>query len=511
MEEPIQTLSDDVELLKKIVREQGTTIEQLTQALDANKRYTEHLEESLLLARQHRFGRRSEKDQNQSELALFDDPDLLAIEPPPEDPPVEVAAHQRHRKPARELPNDLPRVIVEHDLPIDQQHCDCGDLMQRISSTTSEQLAVVPEQFFVIVHRRFTYACGKKQCIKTAPMPPQPLPASQASPQLLAHAIVSKFHDGLPLYRQEKIAARQGVELPRDKLARWLVKLLPLLQPLHNLCQDVTFSYDITQIDATGIQVLKEDGRRAETKSYLWIRRGGPPDKPVVVVDYSTSACGETVFELLNDTHGYLVCDASTSFNLSVRRQALSLVYCNDHARRRFAEVLKVVGDKKKTKDWAATKAIGFYKALYHIEQEIKDLLPQQKFRERQARAVPLWDEFLKWAEAEYAAGIAHRRTREAFAYLIKHAEGLRRYCDDGRLPISNIRTEHVAKTIAVPRKNFLFADTVDGAKISAMLYGLLESAKASDHNAFHYMSVILDALPRAECLADFEALSTLR
>jgi transposase len=153
-------------------------------------------------------------------------------------------------------------------LPDADKHCDCGVQMNRIGSETSEQLSVIPPQWYVIRHLRHKYACPNG-CIETAPMPAQPIAASQASPQLLAHTIVSKFHDGLPLYRQTKIAARQGVDLASSKLARWLIQLLPLFQPLFNLLQETLVSYDITQIDATGLQVLDEPGRRAEAKSYF--------------------------------------------------------------------------------------------------------------------------------------------------------------------------------------------------------------------------------------------------
>ena len=251
---------------------------------------------------------------------------------------------------------------------------------------------------------------------------------------------------GCPWYRQSKIAARQGIDLAGSKLARWLIQLLPLFQPLFNLLQETLISYDIIQIDATGLQVLDEPGRRAESKSYFWIRRGGPPDRPVVLVNYEPSKSGDTVWGLLDQTHGYLVCDAAKEFNLSIERGELIVVYCNDHARRKFDQVLKAVGDKKKTRGWAASKAIGYYKKLYRIEKDIADQSPAQKYRERQARAVPIWDEFLAWAEAELATGIAHQRSRNAFEYLLKHAQGLRRYCDDGRLPISNIQSEHVAQ-----------------------------------------------------------------
>ena len=503
------SLPDDVDRLKHKMLEQQTLLDQHCQIITRKQTRIEQLFELLRLLRQQHFGRRSEKHIDQLELQLFNETELLTSLPEEaqEEPTIRVGAHERKRKPPRALPADLPRVDVIHDLSDAEKHCACGQGLELIGEESSEQLAVIPQQFYVIRHVRLKYACSCQHCIRTASLPAQPLPGSQASAQLLAHTVVSKFHDGLPLYRQEKMAARVGLELARGKLARWLIELTPVLQPLYNLLQETLFGYDIAQTDETGIQVLKEAGREAQSKSYLWIRRGGPPDRPVVLVDYSPSKSGETAYGLLSEFQGYLVSDAASNIQVSVARNALIPVYCNDHARRKFAEVLKSAPNSEKTKHWIASKAMAYYKQLYRIEREIKELSTEQRYQQRQLRAVPIWESFLEWAERVYSAGVAHQRTRKALAYLIGHAKELRRYCDDGRLPISNIRSEHVAKTIAVARKNFLFADTPAGAKASAMLYSMLESAKANGHNTHHYMAVVLTELPLAISVDDIEAL----
>ena len=320
----------------------------------------------------------------------------------------DVAAHQRKKRRPRELPADLPRTDVIHDLSEEQKVCDCGQTLQRIGEDVSEQMSIVPQQFYVIVHHRLKYTCACKGCIRTAAM-----------------------------------ARREQLELPRAKLARWHIATGLATQPLYNLIQDAFFDYDIAQSDDTGIQVLKEAGRAPETKSYLWIRRGGPPDKPVVLLDYSPSKSGETAYGLLSEFRGYLVCDAATNFNLSIKTNGL----------------------------------------------------------------VPVWDEFIGWAKTIVQEGLAHGSSREALNYLLKHEQGLRRYCEVGRLPISNILAEHVAKKVAIARKNFLFADTPAGAKSTAMNYCLIETARANGHNAFQYLAVVLSALPSAASLGDYEAL----
>lgn len=490
--------------------------------LESKQTYIERLEEQLRRMQQHRFGKRSEKDPNQSELQWFNEAELLAAMQAAQTPVAgveeneaeegegefcDVAGHQRKKRRSSELPADLARTDVIHDLSDAEKVCDCGQTLRRIGEDVSEQLSIVPQQFYVIVHHRLKYACACKACIRTAAMPPAPLPGSQASAQLLAYSIVAKLHDGLPLYRQEAMARREHLELPRAKLARWHIGSGLATQPLYNLIQDTFFDYDIAQSDDTGIQVLKEAARSPENKSYLWIRRGGPPDKPVVLLDYSPNKTGQTAYGLLSEFRGYLVCDAASNFNLSIKQNGLVAVFCNDHARRKLVEAIRGLPNKDRGKAWAAAKGVAFYKLLYKIERQIADYSPALRLQHRQKRAVPVWDEFVGWAKKLVQEGLAHGSSREALKYLLKHEAGLRRYCEDGRLPISNILAEHVAKKIAIARKNFLFADTPAGATSTAMNYCLIETARANGHNAYQYLAVVLSTLPSAKSLDDYEAL----
>jgi len=531
MDAATDQLPDDVQALKRLVAQQQKAIVQSAQQLERsaqkierheqtiarerarveNKQTTiERLEEQLRRMQQHRFGKRSEKDPNQGEFHWFNEAELLAAQASQLDETdkfIDVPGHKRKASRSRELPADLARTEVVHDLAEPDKVCGCGQQMKPIGADVTEQLGIIPQQFYVIVHRRLKYACACKSGVRTAPMPKAPLPGTQASAQLLAYSIVSKLHDGLPLYRQEKMAQRVGLELPRAKLARWHIDVGKSAQPLYNLIQDAFFDYDIAQSDETGIQVLKEAGRTPENKSYLWIRRGGPPDRPVVLLDYAPSKSGEIAYGLLGEFRGYLVCDAATNFNLSVTKNKLQVVLCNDHARRRFADALKGLAHKDKVKGWVSAKAIKIYKELYKIERLAREYSPAARHQYRQAHAVPIWEAFVKWAHQMQREGVAHASSREALKYFLKHIDGLRRYCDDGRLPISNIQAEHVAKTVAVARKNFLFADTPAGARSTAMNYCLIETARANGHNAYQYLSVVLAELPNAQTLQDYEAL----
>ena len=503
-----------IERHKKISDSTAAKAEQLRETVIRQKTRIEILEEQLLLLRQHQFGRRSEKNFNANQLSLFNEAEIVDDEPTPEhsdeasdDERITIPEHTRKKRKKRSLPDDLPQVDIVHDLDEDQKQCSgCGQSLQPIGEEVTRQLCVIPQQHFVVCHRRLKYACECKACIRTAKLAPQPIPGSEASARFLSYVMVRKYLEGIPLYRQEKIAERDGLYLPRHKLARWMIKGSAVFIPLLKYLEEAFFSYDIALSDDTGIRVLKEDGRLASSQSALWIRKGGPPEKPVVLVDYDISKSAEACYRLLSDFHGYLVSDGAESFALSVRNNQLTPVLCNDHARRRFHKAATAAGkDPEKTS--IARQALSRYRKLYRLEREIKHLPPEERKRRRQTDAVGVWTEFIEWATKLYTEGVSHGRTSDALAYLLNHQKGLQEYCNDGRLPISNIQSEHVAKTIAISRKNFLFSYTPSGAEASARIFSVIETARANGHNPHRYLSVLLTELPAAETPEDIEKL----
>jgi len=455
---------------------------ELEQTLAGNVRLIEKYEDIIRRLAQRHWGRSSEKNPGQAELSLFEEAELVAMGDTPEDEhahgddavsdgfdpsgppetesgtvdagaPASTVPPTRRRK--RVLPDHLERVIVRHELDELQRQCPCGcaGQLMPIGEEVTEQLGVMPATHFVIQHVRVKYACPCKGAgVQTAPMPTALIPGSQASPALVAATMVGKYDWGSPLYRQERIARSFGLELPRSKLARWIIASVDHLRPLYNLMQDALLDYDIVLSDDTGIQVLKEDGRAPSTKSALWIRRGGAPGTPVVLVDYRQTKGLREARSLLEYCTGYLVCDGAPTFERAAELQGLTLVLCNDHARRKFVEAERD-GKKAKTLGWIASKALGFYKKLYEIERKAKHLTPAQRLENRVRKAVPIWELFIAWATRIHSEGVRDLATRKALEYLIRHETGLRRYCEDGRLPISNILSEHVAKTVSISRK----------------------------------------------------------
>jgi transposase len=397
-------------------------------------------------------------------------------------------------------------VEVIHELPENERHCPHdGSLLTEIGEVTSEQLDIVPARIQVIRHIRKQYACRCGQCIKTAALPPQPIPKSMASPGLLAHITVSKYQDALPLYRQETILNRIGVDLPRATLANWMIQAGGLIQPLINLLRDRLLSYDILQMDETPVQVLKEPGKTAQSKSYLWLQRGGPPDQPVVLYDYDPGRGAGVPKRLLDGFQGYLQTDGYDGYNAVVAVNGLTHVGCMAHARRKFDEAVKAQG--KNRQRGKAHRGLALIQKLYRIEKQARKLTPDARHDYRQRHAWPILDELRAWLDEALPQVPPTSATGRALNYLHSEWDKLIRYLDDGRLEIDNNGAENAIRPFVLGRKNWLFSASVKGVKASANLYSLIETAKANGLEPYAYLRHLFTELPKAETAEAIEVL----
>jgi hypothetical protein len=326
-----------------------------------------------------------------------------------------------------------------------------------------------------------------------------------ASPGLLAHITVSKYQDALPLYRQETILQRIGVELPRATLANWMIKAGHLVQPLINLMQDRLLSHDIIQMDETTVQVLKESGKKAQSKSYLWLQRGGPPEHPVVLYHYDPGRGAGVARRLLDGFKGYLQTDGYDGYNAVVSANNLIHVGCMAHARRKFNEAVKAQGRNKKR--GKAHRGLTLIQKLYGIEKQARKLKPEKRYEHRLLHARPILDEMRTWLDQVLPQVPPRSATGKALNYLHNEWHKLIRYLDDGRLEIDNNVAENAIRPFVVGRKNWLFSDSVRGVKASANLYSLIETAKANGLEPYAYLRFLFTELPKAQTVDDIEAL----
>jgi transposase len=504
MEKVLNQLPDDVDLLKSLVAEQLARNEQLSAQNQRYKAQVLTLQEQLNLALARRYAASSEKI-SPDQYRLFDEAEA-DTEAEPEADEITVPAHSRKKGGRRKLPESLPRVEVVHELSGEELICPHdGAVLTEVGEKTSEQLDIVPAKIQVIRHIRKQYACGCGQCIKTAALPKQPIPKSMASPGLLAHITVSKYQDALPLYRQETILRRIGVDIPRATLANWMIQAGMLIQPLINLMRDRLLDYDIVQMDETPVQVLRESGKRAQSKSYIWVQRGGPPDQPVVLYDYDPGRGAGVPKRLLEGFRGYLQTDGYDGYNAVVAVNALTHVGCMAHARRRFNDAVKAQGRNRKRGQ--AHRGLSLIRKLYRIEQQARKLTPQERHARRQKYAWPILEETRSWLDDALPQVAPSSATGKALNYLHNEWEQLTRYLDDGRLEIDNNGAENAIRPFVLGRKNWLFSASVKGVKASANLYSLIETAKANGVEPYAYLRQVFTELPITETVEQIEAL----
>lgn len=510
------SLPDDVASLKTLVLQLQSQLTQQTEKVDE---LTEQLH--VLLHRQ--YGASSEK-QSLNQLGLFNEAEQ---DQPGADQQADIDAcdqaihhaSKKRGKPGRKpLPDSLPRVRVEHDLPATEKVCStCGNTdLHRIGEEISEQLEIIPATVQVLQHVRPKYGCrGCEGALQSTPMPPQPIPGSIASPGLLAQTIVGKYQDGLPLYRMEEVLQRAGITLARATLANWMIRCGELIQPVINLMRDQLLSSPLIHCDETGVQVLKEPGRSAQSGSYMWVQVA-TLGTPIILFDYDPSRAGHVPERLLSDYQGYLQTDGYSGYNsLSDKDDSIIQQGCWAHARRKFDEAIKAQGlgrkgkskGKKPATTGKAQVALNYIHKLYRIEHEIADLPEDQKHQQRQQCSQPVLGELRQWLEKVLPETLPKSSLGKALHYLHNQWDKLVRYCDAGYLRMDNNLAENAIRPFVIGRKNWLFSASQAGAHASANLYSLVETAKANGLEPWRYLTDILTALPTADSVEKLEVL----
>ena len=431
-------------------------------------------------------------------------PAVIAVEVPPTG-----GANKSSIKPARgkraPLPARLERVDVVHDVPQAQRTCPCGAPMVEIGQDISEQLDIVPMQVRVLRHIRKRYGCpGSLHAPVMAALPPQPLPKSNASADFLAMLLTVKFVDGLPLARFEYVLERHGAQVPRQTLARWVIGSARLLQPLHNLMRDILLDGSLIHMDETVVQVLKEEDRSPTSNSYMWVQTGGLPDKPVVLYDYDPSRSAQVPVRLLEGFQCYLMTDGYDGYNALARTEGIERLACWAHVRRRFVEAVRVQPKGKRGK---ADEAVALIGKLYGIEREHKDSTDEARHLARQQDSLPVLAQLQAWLQKTQPGVTPRSALGTALAYMGNLWSGLTRYTERGDLPIDNNRCENAIRPFVIGRKAWLFSDTPAGAHSSAVIYSLVQTAKANGLEPYTWLRQVLRDLPAAKTVEEVEAL----
>lgn len=474
----------------------------------------DRLNDQLKKLLQERYGQKSEKikngeNPNPDEPSFFDEAALTEEEEreikTAEEEFVDVPEHRRKKPGRRRLPDTLPREQILHDLEPHEKICSCGCELSRIGEETSEQLEFTPAVIKVLEHVRPKYAC--KACeegVKIAPVPTQIMPKSIATPGLLAHVFCCKFEDHLPLYRQEKIWQRLGVDLPRATLCNWVLKCGHLFVPLVNLAKEELINRNYVHADETTVQVLKEPGKSATSKSYMWVYLTGGPEKPILIYEYAPGRGGVFPSQFLEKFKGYLQTDAYGGYNVLRARDNIIVLGCMAHVRRKFIEIVK-----RTNKTGKAQIAVNYIAKLYAIEKYAREekLHVDEIFKLRQEKSKPILDKFKDFL-SELAPKVPPKSALGlAIAYALSNWVAINIYLENGILNIDNNPVENKIRPFALGRRNWLFMGNPRGATAAAAIFSLIESAKANGLEGYYYLRHILTKLPYCQSKEELRAL----
>jgi transposase len=463
----------------------------------------ERLDHTISLLRKALFAPKSEKKPlgESPQLPLFDMPE----NPPDKEDDKEVVVvpeHTRKKRGRKKLPDNLPRVEVVHDIPDEEKTCGCGCELSRIGEEVTEKLDIIPAQIRVIRHIRLKYAC--KNCegveddgdaVKIASPPAQIIPKGIATAGLLAHILTGKFCDALPFYRQEKQFIRLGINIPRQSMCNWAMKAAEYCETIIKLLLEDIRGGPLINVDETPVQVLAEPGRKATQKSYMWVFRGGTPAKAVVIYQYHPTRSGDVAKLFLTDYRGIVQTDGYKGYDFLDTWHDIIHVACWAHARRKFIEV-KNAGGAKKT--GSADKALAMIARLYALERHARQnkFSPDKIYSMRQEQAKPVLAKIKSWLDKRKNQVPPKSLLGRAINYCLNQWQRLENYIKDGHAGIDNNLAENTIRPFVVGRKNWLFSGTPMGARASALLYSLIETAKANNLEPYSYLRYLFEKLP---------------
>ena len=508
-------------ILPKTIEELRAIIDPYESRIESYESEIEYLKGRIRLLEKVIFAPKSEKHypadgEGGRQLHIFDEAEAL-VEENREQKPLTIPEHTRQRPKRKPLPDNLPRRDVIEDIPESEKVCACGATLSRIGAETCEKLDIVPAKIEVVRIIRPKYAC--KSCegvesegptVKIAPAPPQIIPKGIATPGLIAHIAVSKYADALPLYRQEKIFSRYGIELSRSTMAAWMVKAAECCAPVINLLYRELLTGPLINVDETPVQVLNEPGRANATKSYMWVFRGGGPDKPVVLFRYSQTREGSVPRGVLAGYCGYVQTDGFSGYDaLEAANPGIRMVGCFFHVRRNFVKVIDARGKAARNKPGSAEVALDYIAGLYKVEKVArqKELQPDEIVCLRKEQAVPILEEFKSWMEKRIDQTPPKGLLGQALSYALTRWGKLIRYTDNGHITPDNNAAENALRPFVVGRKNWLFCGSPNGAHAAATLYSLLETAKACGLDPYQYLRFLFSKIPYAKTEQDYKAL----
>lgn len=488
------------ELQEDLQKERSERVQQQNKALE----YFEELQ----LMRRRLFGRSAERlsEYERQQLWLFNEAELILASEQKTDkevPRVAVRAHTRLKRGRKPLPEDLPRVEVLHDIAEEDKGCGCGARLQRIGADTCEKLEIIPAQVRVKRHIRPRYACKvcegsgdeEKPAVRIAPVFPQLLPKSIATPSLVAYLITAKFCDGLPFFRQERQFQRIGIDISRQDMANWSIRVHHRVAPLLALLREEIRGGPTVGVDETTVQVLQEPGRPNTSQSYMWVFRGGMPEHRVVEYQYHPTRSGQVPLEYLAGYQGYVQSDGYDGYEELGRQPGVIPVGCWAHSRRKYYEA-KLVSKHSES----AEEALEWIDKIFEIERTLRaqNLAPEEFAGQRREQVSPLLEQLWSWIQTKKPQIPPSTLLGKAIGYTWNQWDKLVRYLDSPFLRPDNNACEQAIRPFVLGRKAWLFSGSPVGATASAGWFSLIETAKINAVEPYLYLRYVLSRLPES-------------
>lgn len=481
----------DRQQLPQNLKQCHALIRELMDDLDAKERKLQRLLAWLTKLLRWRYGpRREHVDENQ--LFLFA---VATVETKQDVPPADATPGKKKPSPKPHgrtpLPRHLERREQHHELAEDERGCPhCPEQMRRIGEEISERLEYVPASLHVIRDICGKYACPKGCAVVTAGKPMQPIEKGLAGPGLLAHVAVNKYADHLPLYRQEGMFARQGVELSRQTLCDWMRDCAALVEPLFEQMKRVVLSSKAVQTDDTPVAVLDPAMTRTKT-GRIWTYVGDKAH-PYTIYDYTPDRCRDGPDRFLQEFCGYLQADAYSGYDGIYKdaQREVTEVACWAHARRKFFEA-------QESDIMRSMVLLAYIRLLYEVEREARDrkMDGTQRLVLRREKSVPILADIEAYLRREQRDVLPKSPMGDAIGYALNNWTALQRYTEDGDLEIDNNAAERSLRGVAVGRKNWLFFGSDAGGRTAAILTSLITTCKRLDIDPFAYLRDIFERI----------------
>ena len=461
--------------------------------------------------KRHRFGRSSEKHGTEDQISFmevdgkivfFNESEAVAAEENAQEEPESVSRRKPEKKQGKreEDLNGLPVVVVEHSMTDGELEDKFGkDGWKQLPDEVYRRYSFTPAKIEVEEHHVKVYAGKETEEVIKAPHPQALLRGSLVSPSLEAAVMNAKYVNAVPLYRQEQEFERYGLHISRQNMANWTIQCADrYLAVLYDYLHEKLYGYHVLQADETPVLVNK-DGRPAGAKSYMWVYRTGRmyTECQIVLYEYQKTRNASHPREFLKDFSGVCVTDGYQVYHtVEEEREDLKIAGCWSHARRRFDEAVKAL-PKAKQKDSRAYLALTMIQAIYREEKLLKDLPAEERMIRRQLNVKPLVEAYFVWVRENLPKVPQKSKTWEGFNYSLNQEKYLKVFLDDGEVPMDNNAAEQSIRGFCIGKKNWVMIDTVAGAKSSAIIYSIAETAKANNLKPYDYFEYLLTEIPK--------------